>query len=472
MKQELERLLKIYRLLPPLRAIIFAAAVLGASSLHASEDFDKAAVLAIVNAELEGTGWTAEALHFTDERMEQQQGDERLLMRGIVVTARAQQPFYRRTETVDDVVFAEESVSVGDQFELSGDAGLFIAPGVREKEVGFINLDDMLFLGRTWEGTLLHRRELLIEGTEEAIAARAAIDAARAEADAAARAEAERQNALYEGEWIGLSRCGAMDFEHHIILNPTDTLGSFTGEVRYRPIYPDPPFAQGSYAVNARINARRDSLVIEHDSWIDRPSGTRVVSITLTHEGGENGAPVVLTGSSSAIIGGMLQGVLGGVPRGNCTYRLQRPDDYAAEREATMAPVRAMLERMEEGVWIDGSQTGPERDGRTDWPVRVQVTEITEDYVLATAQLRAFHASNRRVLSDVEWPFAIFLTRGIEEAHFQWGIRPGGTIRNLYTRSNFCRDLGLALDPETGVIRGSNNDRQGCIDELRLPLVP
>lgn len=455
--------------------IACVAALLGATPVQASEEFDEAVLLELVNGELDGTGWTAEFLRFTDDRMEQQQGDQRLLVRGMVVTVRAQRPLYRRTETVDDVVFAEVSVAVGDRFELTGDAALFTGPGERAKDMRFSNLDDMAFLGRSWEGTLLHYRELLIEGTEEAIAARAAIDAARAEAEAAARAEAERQNALYEGDWISLSRCGAMDFEHHITLNPTDTMGHFTGQVRYRPIYPAPPFSEGSYMVAARIDPRRDRLVVDHERWIDQPRGTRMVNITLTLEETGNDAPVTLTGTSGAIIGGMIQGVLGGVPRGNCSYRLQRPDDFAAEREATLAPVRALLERMEKGVWIDGSQTGPERDGRTDWPVRVQVTEITEEYILATAELRAFHANSRRVLGDVEWPFALFLTRGIEEAEVQWGIRQrprGGDMRNLYTRSNFCTDLGLVLNSETGVISGSNNDRQGCIDELRLPLVP
>lgn len=453
-----------------LTSMVFMAALLMALFSHArhsaAEEMDTAALLAVVNETLYGSGWRAESIAFTDNRMERRQGEERLLMVEIEVTAVAQEPFYWQTERVGDIVFAEQTVAVGDRFVLYGEALLYTAPSVREKDVRLRNVDEMYMMGRTLEGVRAASRTVLLEGTEEAIAARAAIAQARAEAEAAERAETERLAAFYSGDWIGLSQCGNNDFEHRITLQPAPERDRFTGEVAYRVIHPDAPFEVGHYAATARIDRRRDQLVIEHDGWIERPQNTRTVGITLTAEGDEDGAPVTLTGGSGSLMHGTFSG--------NCSFRLQRPDAYSAERDAVMSPVRALLARMEPGVWIEGSQTGPERDGRTDWPVRVRVDEITENYVVAVAELRAFHQNSRRVLNDVEYPFTLFLTHGVENIRIAWGRRPlarGGDMRNLYTRSNFCSALRISLDTETGVLIGSNNDRQGCIDEIRLPFV-
>lgn len=455
-------------LLVAVAAVVAVGAGLFAySRLQADDAMDQAALLAVINAELENTAWQAESVTFAGDREERQRGDERLIVHAITVTARATRPLYRQSERVDDIFFVNQTVEVGDSFELVGQAALFIGPGTREKDFHLTNTDDMLMSGRNLSAFTQHGNVALVEGSEEAIAARAEIEQARAEAEAAERAEAERLSALYGGDWISLSRCGNIDFEYRVSLEPAEDQGRFTGEVSYRPIYPSPPFELGSYTANARIDTRRDRLVIEHGGWTERPDGNRAVSITLAAEGGEDGAPVELIGESANMLGAMA--------RGNCSHRLQRPDDFEAEREAVMAPVRALIERMEEGVWIEGSQTGPERDGRTEWPVRLRVNEITENYVVAVAELRAFHQNSRRVLGDVEYPFAVFLTHGIENARIEWGRRPrprGGDMRNLYTRSNFCSALRISLDAETGVVSGSNNDRQGCIDELRLPLVP
>ncbi|MCC5999791.1 MAG: hypothetical protein JJU19_02875 [Pararhodobacter sp.] len=427
---------------------------------------DQAAIIAEVNNELAGSGWMVASIEITATQ-QMARDDERVVAQEFVATARAMETFFAQTERTDTYLFVVPVTQPGDRFDLEGEAITYTAPGVTEQRVRLFDLRDLAQQGRLLAHFYGTDRTVVVEGTPEADTARAAIEQARAEAEAAARAEAERLNALYGGAWVSLSRCGTIDFEHHFTLEPGEDQGRFTGEVSYRPIYPSPPFELGSHTVNARIDTRRDRLVIEHGSWIERPQGNRGVTITLAAEGGDDGAPIALTGESPNMLGVMASG--------NCSYRLQRPDAFQAEREQTLAPVRALTARMQQGVWIDGSQTGPERDGRTDWPVRVRVSTITDNYIVATAELQAFHANSRRLLGIVEYPFAVFLTRGIENAHIEWGRRPrprGGDMRNLFTRSNFCTALRITLDAETGVVSGSNNDRQGCIDEIRLPLVP
>ncbi|MCC5987681.1 MAG: hypothetical protein JJT95_08365 [Pararhodobacter sp.] len=454
----------------PLALVAVAAialAVFGYSRLQASDQMDGTAFLAAINEELDGTGWNAEAIEFTGERFEQREGDERLMVQDFTATARAVQPFYRQSERHEDTIFVELSVARGTTFALSGEAILFTAPGMREEVVRLVNHHDMLDSGRPLDrfggqGTAVH-----IEGTDEALAARAAIEQARAEAEAAREAENDRINAFYSGEWISRGRCGNIDFEHRFTLEPDDQQGRFTGEVTYRPIYPSPPFEFGSYTANARHDTRNDRLVIDFVRWIEQPQGNRGVSVTLAAEGEDEGGQVELIGESPNLLGAM--------SGGNCTYRLQRPDAFAAERETVLGPVRALLERIEEGVWIEGSQSGPERDGRTDWPVRVRVVGVTEDYIMAEAELMGFHANSRTVLGEFELRFALFLTDGIDAPRIEFGRRPairGRDVRNLYNRGSACPAMRISLDAETGVVTGSNNDRGHCIDELRLPLVP
>lgn len=441
-----------------------AALYLAQAPARANDGITPSAIVSQVNDQLAGRGWIAASVEVTGTTRIERNNDL-LVIQEFTARARALETFYQRTRTVEPYVFLAPAAQPGDGFDLSGEAITIFEAGATEQRVNLYNLSELSSIGRPRTSFDSPTRTAVVEGTPEADAALAEIAGARAEA--AARAEAERLNALYGGEWISLSRCGNIDFEHRFTIEPGTESGRFTGEVSYRPIYPSPPFELGSHTVNARIDTRRDRLVIEPGTWIERPQGNRGVTITLTAEGGEDGAPVELTGESS--------NMLGIRARGNCTYRLQRPDAWQAEREETLVPVRALIARMQEGVWIDGSQTGPERDGRTDWPVRVRVSTITENYVVATAELQAFHGNSRRVLGIVEYPFAIFLTRGIENAHIDWGTRPrprGGDMRNLYTRSNFCPALRITLDADTGVVSGSNNDRQGCIDEIRLPLVP
>jgi len=450
-----------------IKSIAFACIVgLGLLPLKAKAGMDNTEILAEVNKELENTGWMVGAIDITATQ-QMERDDERIFVQEFTVTARAMEPIYTQMERTDSYLFITAAALPGDRFDLEGEAMTFTAPGVIEQRVRLFDLRGLFEQGRPLARIDGAGRMVVIEGSPEGVAAREAIAQARAEAEARQQAEVERLNALYGGEWISLSRCGIIDFEHRFTLEPGEEQGQFNGEISYRPIYPSPPFELGSYTVNARIDARRDRLVIDLGRWIEQPRGNRSVTITLAATGGDDGTPVELTGESSNMLGVMVSG--------NCNYRLQRPDDFQADREETLAPVRALTSRIQENVWIEGSQTGPERDGRTDWPVRVRVSSMTENYIVATAELQAFHSNSRRLLGLVEYPFVIFLTRGIEDPQIVWGKRPtprGGNLRNLYTRSNFCPALRVTLDAETGVVSGSNNDRQGCIDEIRLPLLP
>ncbi|MFN4101051.1 MAG: hypothetical protein ACK4GT_14875, partial [Pararhodobacter sp.] len=442
---------------------VVALAAFGPSLAYAASDMDQTAIVAEVNVELDGTGWMIGGIEITGtSRMER--NDERLVVQEFTASARAMQTFYRQTQTADGYVFVDPVVQPGSRFDLRGEAVSFSGPGTSEQRVNLYNLRDMLSAGFALERFERDDRSVVILGTPEEAEARAAIAQAEAEAEAARQAEIARIAALYAGEWVSLGTCGRISFEHRFQIEPADEPGRFTGEVTYRPIYPTPPFEFGSYAFNARHDARRDRLVIEHSRWIERPQRNSAVTIALTLEADDS---ATLVGESSNI--------LGFGARGNCSYRLQRPDAHEAEREAVRAPVRAFLDRLEPGVWVTGAQTGPERNEGSEWPVRVRVNSFTDDYIMATAELMAFHANSNRVLREMELGFVVFLIDGLEDAVLEFGRPPAvgaRDVRNLYSRSNSCPEWAVSLDADSGLLTASHGDRRGCIAELQLPLRP
>lgn len=297
------------------------------------------------------------------------------------------------------------------------------------------------------------RGTVVVEGTPEAEAAREEI--ARQEAALAQR---------IAGDWISRGRCGRIQIESRIRFDPGSAANRFTGEMTYRPIYPDPPFEFGSLTLTAIFfpgNTQGEGrLEAQHNRWIERPDGNVSIFIRLAADGDE------FTGTSN--------GLLGNLSRGDCTYRFQRPEAFEAERAELMAPVRAVLDRIETGVALTGSQVGPTRADQTDWPVQVTVTRVEDEMLLGTMRLTAFNNNNNRILGDMDVPFGLIFGEGVENVQLEFGPRPrmSGPVRNLYSGGN-CRGFQASLDPETGVVTaGHGSDIRHCIDALRIPLVP
>jgi hypothetical protein len=439
-------------------------AVSGPVPARADDGLTPSAIVSQVNDQLAGLGWVVASAEVTGTTRIDRNGD-RIVVQEFAARARATETFFQRTRLVEALVLIAPTVQPGDGFDLRGEAITLVVNGTTETRVTVLNVQELSYIGLAraeFEGA---NRTVLIDGTPEADAALAALARARAEAEAAAeaarQAEIARLADLYRGDWVSLGQCGSITFQHRIQLQPTDHAGRFAGSVTYRPIYPNPPFEFGSYEAIARHDARRDRLVIELSRWTERPRGNRAVTITLTAQG--DGAALI--GESSNL--------LGFGASGTCRYRLQRPTAHEAEREAVRAPVRAFLARIETGVWQEGNQTGPGRDGRTDWPVRVRVNSVSDDYILATAELTAFHANSNLVLGEMEMEFAVFLVNGLDGAWLEFGRRPpvrGRDVRNLYSRSNQCPALDVSLDVATGVLTGTHGDRNGCISALTLLL--
>ena len=439
-------------------AVAILAAAAFAFTRGGSDGIDRAAILAAVNAELAGSGWTAETIEIT-EQSEETRGEARLLRYRFTASARTTEPLFEVIGPEERFVFVRQTLAAGTQAQFPGEGGAFTAPGVRNEGAGLIGLRDLDQRGVPIAAFRSDGYSVVIEGTPEATAARAAIAAAR-------QAEMDALMASHGGEWIGQSSCGARDFEHRLTIAPGERPRQLAAEVVFSAIHPDTPITEARHTASGGVNSRTGELTLNFGSWNDRPAG--VVSYLLrltpevTPEGG--GEAAVLSGRANAFISGM---------SGNCDFRLLRPAAHAAEREARLEPLRTLLGAIEPGRWIEGSQTGPTRGDRQDWPARTRITAATADYIQGTLELMGFHANNSNVMGLFELDFTLFLNRGTDALRIEFGRLPRNfTARNLYSRGSFCSDLRLSLDPATGVLIGSNNDRRGCIDELRLPLIP
>lgn len=300
---------------------------------------------------------------------------------------------------------------------------------------------------------------VLIAGSPE-------IDVYRALLAAEQAAEAEAVIDLIAGDWVSIGSCSWIDFEHRFTFETTDEANSFAGRVTYRSTHPSPPFESGSFRFTSTYNPRNSSLSIRFAEWIEQPTNHWVPTINLTL------ADNAFVGTSRNI----LPGRFGQPMRGDCTYRLLRADDLEAERSALMAPVRAMVERIELGVWNVGSLTGPaDRDGQNEWPARIRVDSIDEHYLMTTVTLPSREKDRTYISGEMEVPLAIFLTRGAEEVNLQFGELPrinNGPALNPHSGTHPCGLLSLELNTETGLLTGAHKPRRGCYEDLRLPLIP
>ncbi len=345
---------------------------------------------------------------------------------------------------------------------LEGVAEVLTGPGMTEVQITYADPDMRNDPGEILQRLRINDRTVLLLGTPEAEAAMARM---------AARREAEMAEfvATYGGEWAGMRSCRNEEMEVRLNLEPGDEHMHLDGTLSFQTLtYVERRniFAEaegfglpgGSYTVNANYNERNDVIFLRHVEWLDRPGNVGFFDRMRLQAGEEDGI-AVLTGTDGV----------------QCRFRLVRPDVFAAEREPLLAPFRAMLEGIELGTWIEGSQIGPvdnSRDGQREWPLRVRVESFSDYHVAATVEMMVFRQNDGAAVREAPAQIIFMLAGGLDSLNVRFGPQPqvGTRLRNVYG-SNRC-PARLAFEEDTLIIRGSGAENPACLEEMRMPFVP